>query len=104
MKDYGLVAKLTAKEDALENLISLLIEASEVVATLEGCYQYIVSKDTNSPNTVVVFEIWTSKEAHDKSLQNEKVKALITQAIPLLNEMPAGGQELEVMGGLFLNV
>lgn len=40
-----------------------------------------------------------SKEEHDNSLKLDSVKSLISQAMPLLDGIPSGGQELSVLGG-----
>ncbi len=43
-------------------------------------------------------EIWEDKAAHDASLKDERVRALIQQAMPLMGGAPSGA-ELKVIGG-----
>ena len=59
---------------------------------------YVVCEDTTNENAVWVFEAWDDQQAHDHSLQNERTRALISQAKPLLAAAPDGA-ELMVIGG-----
>lgn len=52
------------------------------------------------PNAVWFTKIWDSKEDHDASLKMDAVRALIAQAIPLVDGKPEKGQELEILGGI----
>lgn len=99
MKKYGLHGKLTATAGNGDKLAAILLEASGLVSTAEGCHLYIVSKDKSDQDTVWITEVWDSKEAHDNSLGKPGVKELITQAMPLLSGRPEKGQELEILGG-----
>ena len=99
MQKYFLHGKLTATAGNGEKLSQLLLKASELVATAQGCELYLVSKDNSDPEAVWVTEVWDSKADHDNSLSVPGVKELIGQAMPILNGMPQKGQELEVLGG-----
>lgn len=105
MKDtYGLIGCLRAKEGEVENLAKILLEAADLMKTAEGCFTYLVCRDDEKPNTVIINELWTTKEAHDASLSVPGVRELIGKAMPLLEEMPKGGQELKILGGHFNNL
>jgi quinol monooxygenase YgiN len=99
MNKYLLHGKLTAKEGEVEKLASILLEASRLVSTAQGCILYVVGKDQNDPTAVWITEIWDSKEDHDNSLKVEGVRQLIAQALPILDGPPQKGQELELLGG-----
>lgn len=99
MNKYGLHGKLSAKAGECDKLSMILLEASKTVSKSVGCQVYIISKDVTDPDSIWITEVWDSKEQHDNSLQNEDVRALIMQAIPLLDEQPVKGQELEILGG-----
>ena len=99
MSKYLLHGKLIAKPGQRDELAAILIEASKLVSTAKGCRLYIVGIDKDDSNSVFVTEIWDSKEDHDNSLKVEGVKELIMKAMPILDGMPAKGQELEVLGG-----
>ena len=100
MSKYGLHGKLTAKPGQSDQLAAVLLEAARLVSTAPGCQLYAVSKSEEDANSVWVTEIWDSKEAHDESLKAPEVRALIGEAMPLLDGPPAGGQVLEVLGGV----
>ncbi len=95
---YFLHGKLTAKSGHQKELADILLKASQLISTADGCKLYVVGQDENEENSVYVTEIWDSKEDHDNSLNVEGVKELITKAIPILDGPPTKGQELEILG------
>ncbi len=99
MTKYGLHGKLKATQGNGKQLADILLRASEVVATAQGCHLYIIGQDKAEPDAVWVTEVWDSKEDHDQSLSLLGVRELIGQAMPLLDGMPEKGQELEILGG-----
>lgn len=99
MSKYFLHGKLKASSGNGEKLAAILIEASKLVSRSSTCQLYLVSKDPDQPETIWITEVWDNKEAHDASLQNPAVRALIGQAVPILDGMPEGGQALEILGG-----
>ena len=99
MSKYGLHGKLIAKDGKGDELASILLEASKLVASAKGCQLYLISKDQNDPNAVWVTEVWDNEADHDDSLKVEGVRALIVQAMPLLDGQPEKGQKLTVLGG-----
>lgn len=99
---YGYQGILKAKKGKGNELASILLASSKVLATVKGSSQYIVSRDINNPDIIYVTEIWESKEDHDNSLMNPEVKNLISKAIPILDESPKKGLEMNVLGGLGL--
>lgn len=90
---------LKAKEGKADELVSILLQASESVSSAKGCHLYIVSKDSQDENTIWITEVWDTKEDHDASLQNEEVRKLISKGMPLIDGQPEGGSEFKVMGG-----
>lgn len=96
---YGLHGKLMATAGNAEQLASILLEASRLVSSAEGCHLYFVSRDQSTRDAVWVTEVWNSKEDHDNSLKVEGVKELIARAMPLLAGQPERGQQLDVLGG-----
>lgn len=62
-----------------------------------GCLLYEVGVNDEQPDTVFVAELWTSADAHQRSLKLETVQASIQEARPLLSgEM--GGFRFESTG------
>lgn len=99
MNKYGLHGKLTATEGNGNKLSSILLEASKLVSTANGCRLYMISKDKTDSDSVWITEVWDNKEDHDISLKVKGVKELISQAMPILKGQPEKGQELEILGG-----
>ena len=99
MNKYLLHGKLDAREGYGEELTTILLQASELVSTAQGCISYIVSKDPEDANAVWITEVWASKQNHDDSLKVEGVRELISRAMPLVAGAPQKGQELLVTGG-----
>ncbi len=95
---YAMTGKLVAQAGKRSKLVEILMRASSVVAELQGCHAYIVNEDVADETCVWVFEIWDDKEAHDVSLQDDRVRSLIVEASPLIIGAP-GGAELTVVGG-----
>lgn len=91
--NVGTLGSVPGKRDLL---VEILTRRS---ADLEraGCLLYEVGVNDEQPDTVFVAELWTSAEAHRRSLQLERVRAAIREARPLLSgEM--GGFRFEVVG------
>lgn len=62
-----------------------------------GCLLYEVGVSDDEPDSVFVVELWTSEDAHRRSLQLESVRASIAEALPLLSgEMT--GQRFTTVG------
>ena len=95
---YEMTGKLNAQVDRRNELVEILLNASQVVAQLPGCRMYIVNEDVADETCVWVFEMWDDKNAHDASLKDERVRSLIAEAMPLMGGAP-GGAELRVSGG-----
>ncbi len=95
---YAMTGKLIAQAGRRGELVDILKQAAEWVGQLPTCRMYIVSEDLANDTHVWVFEVWDDKAAHDASLTDERVRALIAQARPLLAAAPDGA-ELQVMGG-----
>lgn len=97
---FGLHGKLVAQDGKGKELVGILLEASQLLQSAEGCHIYIVSTIPNAPDEIWVTEIWETKDDHANSLKIPEVQALIKRAIPILNKPPEKGQELEILGGL----
>ena len=99
---YGMHGKLFAKPGKRDEFIQILLRAAELVGQMPECHLYAVSKDITNESTIIVTEIWDDKTAHDASLQDEAVRALIGEAMPLMAGQPEGG-EFESVGGYGLS-
>ena len=95
---YAMAGKLFAQPGKRDEFVEILLRAAQVVGQLPGCRMYAVNEDLADETCIWVIEIWQDKPAHDQSLANERVRALIAQARPLMAGAPQG-TELRLVGG-----
>lgn len=95
---FGMCGKLVASEGMRGQLAEILLRAAAIVGDFPGCHLYAVSEATDDSNAVWVMELWEDQQRHDLSLQDERVRALIAEAMPLLGG-PPDGAALRVIGG-----
>ena len=69
------------------------------------CELYVISRSADDLDVVRVTEVWTSREAHRASLEDEEIRRLIVQASPLIAGLgdrfelsPVGGKGLPLAG------
>jgi quinol monooxygenase YgiN len=99
---YGIYTRHTAKSGQRDNLVANMLQAAELLRDNRDCLMWVVNT-TDEPDVVWVNVVWTSKEAHDLSLQPEEIRALIGEARAFLSEevmpeqifmTPVGGKGL----------
>jgi quinol monooxygenase YgiN len=95
---YAMTGKFTVQAGKRNELVNILKRAADLVGQMPACRLYIVSEDVTNENQVWIFEMWDDKGSHDLSLKDDKVRALISEAMPLMAEVPDGA-ELRVSGG-----
>jgi quinol monooxygenase YgiN len=95
---YAMCGKLIAQPGKRETFTAIMLRAAALVGTMPGCKQYVVTHDAADDVTIWIMEIWEDQAAHDASLQNEGVRALIAEAMPLMGGEPDGAA-LTVVGG-----
>ena len=95
---YGMQGKLTAQPGKRDDFIQILLRAADLVGQLPTCHLYTVSEDLADENGILIVEIWDDKPAHDASLQDPAVRALIGEAMPLMAGAPSS-VEFNVVGG-----
>jgi quinol monooxygenase YgiN len=101
---FGKFGRLTAKPGLRDALLTILIEASHGVAQLEGCRLYVVNTSPDDPDSVLVYEVWDTEQAHAASLELEETHLAIRRAMPLLAGPPDSGLTLTPIGGLGIDV
>ncbi|MEK4667283.1 putative quinol monooxygenase [Paenibacillus alvei] len=87
MENFGLLGKFTAREENRDMLAAILIEAASQMEAVEGCQLYTINLPETELDSVYVYEVWSSKAAHEASLSLEGVQTLINQAKPLITGM-----------------
>lgn len=100
---YAMTGKLVAQKGRRADLVEILKLAADLVGEIPQCQLYIVNEDLSNETHVWIYELWDDKESHDASLGDNQVRALITNARPLLACAPDGA-ELRVVGGYGVSV
>ncbi|MEW9700837.1 putative quinol monooxygenase [Paenibacillus sp. SI8] len=77
MNKFAMYGKLTAHPGQRDALVQILLEAAELLKSMEGCELYIVNLAEDDLVSIWVTELWRDAEAHAGSLRDEKVWALI---------------------------
>jgi len=98
---YGLQGRFTAQPGKGDELAALLLEAAAALRSHDDCLLYLIGRVPGEPDAVLVYEVWTSSEAHRASLDLESTKEQIARGRPLIAGMsdrvefePAGGKGL----------
>ncbi|MGW0662119.1 putative quinol monooxygenase [Streptodolium elevatio] len=95
---YGYIGTMKTQPGMRDGVVAILLSGVESLREL-GCESYVVSMAADDPDTIVVMEVWQSKDHHDASLQLPEAKEAIAAAMPMLTG-EFGGRELVVAGGL----
>ena len=90
--------RFTAQPGRGDELAAILLEAAAGMGYDGDCLLYIVSRSPGDADVVYVTEAWTTREAHDRSLEDDAVRALIARAMPLMAG-PPDAQTLAPVGG-----
>ncbi|HEV2776342.1 MAG TPA: putative quinol monooxygenase [Solirubrobacteraceae bacterium] len=105
MTRFGLVGSFTAQPGQGDALAKLLVQAADALDTNADCLLYVVSRSLDDVDAVWVTEAWTSSDAHQASLEDQRVRELITEARPLIAGLgerfelsPLGGKGLPPAG------
>ena len=94
---FGMQAVLTSTPGKGSELAGIMLDASKVVSAMKGCELYLVQQSIEDENQILITELWLSEEDHKQSLSNEKVRALITKAKPIISSM--SGNPARLIGG-----
>ncbi|TCI51406.1 antibiotic biosynthesis monooxygenase [Exiguobacterium sp. SH5S13] len=83
MRPYGFFGKLTAIPGERDTLLAILLEAAEAMKQESTCAMYRVNVSLDD-DSILVYEVWESVDAHQQSLSLETTKTLIERARPVL--------------------
>lgn len=95
---YGLFSTFRARDGHRDELVALLLRAADALLAHPDCLLYLVAA-TEDAGEVAVVEHWSTREAHDASLADPAVLALITEGGPLIAGMGVR-TVLDVRGGI----
>lgn len=95
---YGYIGTMKTKPGRRDDVVAILLSGADGLRQA-GCDLYVIGVSDTDEVTIVISEVWQSKEHHDASLQLPEAKAAIGAAMPMLTG-EFSGQELTVVGGL----
>jgi quinol monooxygenase YgiN len=95
---YGYIGSIKTQPGRRDEVAPILLAGADGLRAA-GCQVYAVSESAVDDDTIVVMEVWQSKEHHKASLELPETKAAIAEAMPMLTG-EFTGQELNVLGGL----
>ncbi|MFK0105975.1 putative quinol monooxygenase [Streptomyces sp. NPDC091217] len=95
---YGYIGSMRTRPGRRDDVVAILLSAAGSLREL-GCRSYVVGLAADDPDTIVVTEVWESKEHHDASLRSPEAKEAITAAMPMLTG-EFTSRETTVVGGL----
>ncbi|MGZ4032460.1 MAG: putative quinol monooxygenase [Tumebacillaceae bacterium] len=97
MSKFGMYVKFTTQEGKRDELVEMLLTASESLQTHTDCELYVVNASESEANVVWVTEVWSHEEAHKASLTLDETRQLIQRAMPLI----AGVEQIKLapLGG-----
>jgi quinol monooxygenase YgiN len=95
---YGYVGTMKARPGRRDEVVAILLSGVDGLRAA-GCRLYVVGRAEADPDTIVVSEVWDSKEHHDASLRLPETRAAIAAAMPMLTG-EFSSQEATVAGGL----
>jgi quinol monooxygenase YgiN len=81
---FGIQAVIKAAEGKGDELASIMLQAANLLSTMDGCILYLVQQSLTDDSKVLITEVWDNKASHAMSLTNDNVKALINQAKPII--------------------
>lgn len=99
---YGYIGSMKTQPGKREEVVAILLSGVESLREL-GCRSYVVGLAADDPDTIVVTEVWESKDHHDASLRLPEAQKAIAGAMPMLTG-EFTSRELTVVGGLGVDV
>ena len=99
MRDlFGLHVRFRAQPGMADELERVLLEAAAAAGASPECRIYVVGRSPEHEDLVWVIEAWSSREAHDDSLQDPATQAMIQRVMPMLAGRPQAS-EIKPSGG-----
>lgn len=96
---FMLHGRLAARPGKRDELLAILAEADRD-GPMPGCRLYLVAVDETDPDGVWVTEVWESEQAHAASLELDRVRERVAQAMPILDPAGFRRQQLDARAGI----
>lgn len=86
MSKVTVVAKITAKSDAIEEVKSELLKMISPTREEEGCIEYRLHQDSNDPAVFLFYENWKSHACLERHRDTEHFKAYVAAVSELISD------------------
>ena len=83
--EIHIVCTVRSKPEHRERVKQLLLELVEPARNENGCLYYDLYQDANAPDTFILLDGWTSKEALAMHVVHPNVPRVVDQMLPLLS-------------------
>ncbi len=80
-----IICTVRSKPEHRERVKQLLLELVEPARGERGCLYYDLYQDANAPDTFILLDGWTSKEALAMHVVHPNVPRVVDQMLPLLS-------------------
>ncbi|WP_239109402.1 putative quinol monooxygenase [Streptomyces coelicoflavus] len=70
---YGYIGSMRTQPGKRDDVVAILLSGADSLREL-GCRSYVVGLANDEPDTIVVTEVWESKDHHDASLRLPEAK------------------------------
>lgn len=84
MSIVTIVAKITAKTDAVEAVKSELLKMIAPTRREEGCIEYRLHQDNGDPSVFIFYENWESRACLERHMNTEHFKAYVAAVTELI--------------------
>jgi len=95
---YALINRLTAKPGQRDRVVEMLLESGKLFDDNPACELSMVAESVEDPDVIWVIDRWTSREDHEKALQQPELRPFVEKTVPLLVAMPEQ-TEIKPVGG-----
>jgi quinol monooxygenase YgiN len=87
MAKLTVVAKVVAKNESVEIVKSELLKLIEPTRKEEGCIEYKLQQDNESPGVFIFYETWESSAHLDKHMNTDHFKNFVSVVGSLVEEI-----------------
>jgi quinol monooxygenase YgiN len=81
--------ELQVNPDFVEEVLPLANETRKITLLEDGCKSFMLTRKINEPNTLVIFAVYTSKQAYEWHLGQDYIKGFFSFLQGKLMKTPA---------------
>lgn len=86
MAKLTIVAKVTAKSDAIEEVKAELLKMIAPTRMEQGCIEYRLHQDIENPTVFVFYENWENTACFEQHINSPHFKEYVTAVSDLIND------------------